>query len=602
MESSTVAPTGRRAVNAATMAEAFRLTAEDYADTPAVRTKDDEITLTWAQLRDRVDAFAGGLAKLGVSKGDTVALMFSNRPEFHIADLAVMTLGATPFSLYATLSPEQIQYVMRDAGAKIALIEEGHFAQVDGARKLGLDDLETIVVLEGAKGEGTVGWEDVEGADPDFDPDPHWRALKPDDLLTLIYTSGTTGPPKGVQLTHKNLMTAVETIEDVVQFPEGGRVISWLPHAHIAERAAHHYLPIVFGLTVTACANPREIVGYLPAVKPTWFFAVPRIWEKLRGAMLGGVFTPGSEDRAHLEAAIEKVRLEQAGEEVPADVAETAAKGEEKFAQVRGMLGLDEAIAVNAGAAPTPPEVILFFHAIGIPLGELWGMSETCGAGTVNPPDKIKIGTVGPPVKGVEIRLADDGEVLMRSDVVMGGGYRNLPDKTAEAIDSEGWLHTGDIGQIDDDGYLKIVDRKKEIIINAAGKNMSPANIEATVKSASPLIGNACCIGDARPYNTALIALDPDFAPAWAGQNGIEDASLDSLKDNEKVREHLQGAVDAANAKLARVEQIKYFTVLGDWAPGGDELTPTMKLKRKPIAEKYAAEIDAMYEKKPPSS
>jgi long-subunit acyl-CoA synthetase (AMP-forming) len=583
------------------MAEAFRLTAEDYPDRVFLRTKEDEISLTFAQVRDRVDALAGGLYELGVRKGDTVALMFANRPEFNIADLAVMTLGATPFSLYATLSPEQIQYVVEDAGAKIALIEEAHLEQVAGARKLGLPELETVVVLEGAKGDGTIAWEDVEGSDPDFDPEPHWRRQEPDDLLTLIYTSGTTGPPKGVQLTHKNLMAAVATIEDVIQFPDAEtRVISWLPHAHIAERAAHHYLPIVFGMTVTACHNPREVVGYLPAVKPTWFFAVPRIWEKLRGAMLSGVFTPGSEDREHLEAAIRKVELEQAGEEVPADVAETAAKGEEKFAQVRGMLGLDEALAVNAGAAPTPPEVILFFHAIGIPLGELWGMSETCGAGTVNPPDKIKIGTVGPPVKGVEIRIADDGEVLMRSDVVMGRGYRNLPDKTSEAIDDEGWLHTGDIGVLDDDGYLKIVDRKKEIIINAAGKNMSPANIEATVKSTTPLIGNACCIGDAKPYNTALIALDPDFAPMWASQNGIEETSLDALADDEKIRAELQKAVDIANEKLARVEQIKYFTILGDWQPGGDELTPTMKLKRKPIAEKYQAEIQAMYDRAKP--
>jgi long-subunit acyl-CoA synthetase (AMP-forming) len=597
MESSTAPASGRRALGAATMAEAFRLTVEDYPERVAVRTNDDEIALTFSQLRDRVDALAGGLAKLGVSKGDTVALMFSNRPEFHIADLAVMTLGATPFSIYSTYSPEQVQYVIQDAAAKVALIEEGHYDQVEGARRLGLDGFETIVVLEGGKGEHSVAWDDVEGSDPDFDPGPHWRNQASDDFLTLIYTSGTTGPPKGVQLTHKNLMAAVENIEDVVQFPDGEtRVISWLPHAHIAERAAHHYLPIVFGMTVTTCPNPRDIIGFLPAVRPTWFFAVPRIWEKLRGAMLSGVFTPGSEDREHLDAAIRKVQLEQAGEEVPADVAETAGKGEEKFAQVRAMLGLDEAVAVNAGAAPTPPEVIYFFHAIGIPLGELWGMSETCGAGTVNPPDKIKIGTVGPAVKGVELKLADDGEVLMRSDVVMGGGYRNLPDKTAEAIDDEGWLHTGDIGKLDEDGYLSIVDRKKEIIINAAGKNMSPANIEATIKSVSPLIGNACCIGDAKPYNTALIALDPDFAPMWAQQNGIEDTSLDALKDDEKVREELQEAIDGGNEKLARVEQIKYFTILGDWQPGGDELTPTMKLKRKPIAEKYTAEIDAMYE------
>jgi long-subunit acyl-CoA synthetase (AMP-forming) len=564
------------------MAEAFRITAEDYPDRTAVRTKEGEVSLTWSQLRDRADALAGGLAKLGVSRGDTVALMLSNRPEFHVADLAVMTLGATPFSLYPTLAPEQIEYVVSDAGAKVALIEEAFKEQMEAA---GIEGLEQVLVLED-------GWPEDTG----FDAEPHWRSIGPDDLLTLIYTSGTTGPPKGVQLTHRNLLTAVKSIEHVVQFPEGElRVISWLPAAHIAERAAHHYLPIVFGMTVTCCPNPREIVGFLPLVKPTWFFAVPRIWEKLRAAMLTHVFAPGSDDRRHLDAAMQKVELEQAGQPVPDDVAAEAAQGAEKFAQVRGMLGLDEAVAVNAGAAPTPREVIVFFHAIGIPLAELWGMSETCGAGTVNPPDRVKIGTVGPPIPEVELKLAEDGEVLVRSDVVMSG-YRNLPDKTSEAIDSEGWLHTGDIGEIDEDGYLKIVDRKKEIIINAAGKNMSPANIESTVKSATPLIGNACTIGDARPYNTALIVLDADFAPAWAAQQGIEDTSLEALARNEQVIAEIQRGVDAANAKLARVEQIKKFHIIeGDWLPGGDELTPTMKLKRRPIAEKYAGDIESLY-------
>jgi long-subunit acyl-CoA synthetase (AMP-forming) len=224
-------------------------------------------------------------------------------------------------------------------------------------------------------------------------------------------------------------------------------------------------------------------------------------------------------------------------------------------------------------------------------------MSETCGAGTVNPPDRIKIGTVGPPVRGVELRIADDGELLMRSEVVMGGGYRNQPGQTAEAIDEDGWLHTGDIGHLDEDGYLTIVDRKKEIIINAAGKNMSPANIEATVKSSSPLIGNACVVGDGRPYNTALIVLDADFAPAWAAQQGIEDTSLAALAADPRMREAVEAAVAGANAKLARVEQVKRFMIVaGDWGPGGDELTPTMKLKRKPILAKYAGDIDALYD------
>jgi long-subunit acyl-CoA synthetase (AMP-forming) len=250
---------------------------------------------------------------------------------------------------------------------------------------------------------------------------------------------------------------------------------------------------------------------------------------------------------------------------------------------------------VNAGAAPTPRDVIVFFHAIGIPLAELWGMSETCGAGTVNPPDRVKIGTVGPPIRGVELRIADDGEVLVRSDVVMAG-YRNQPEQTAEAIDADGWLHTGDIGEIDDDGYLKIVDRKKEIIINAAGKNMSPANIEGAIKTSTPLIGQAVTIGDRRPYNTALIVLDADFAPQWAAQNGLEGKSLAELAREPAMIEAIQAGVDIANQKLARVEQIKKFTIVeGDWVPGGDELTPTMKLKRRPIAQKYETEIDAMY-------
>ena len=258
------------------------------------------------------------------------------------------------------------------------------------------------------------------------------------------------------------------------------------------------------------------------------------------------------------------------------------------------MLGLDEAVSVNVGAAPTPREVLVFFHAIGIPLAELWGMSETCGAGCCNPPGKVKIGTVGPAGPGVELKLGEDGELLMRSGVVMTG-YRNAPDKTAEALDADGWLHTGDIAEIDEDGYVRIVDRKKEIIINAAGKNMSPANIESTLKGASPLIGQACVIGDARPYNTALIVLDSDFGPAWAAQQGIE-GDLAALARDERVRAAVQSGVDAANEKLARVEQIKkFFLVEGDWLPGGDEITPTMKLKRKPIAAKYATEIEQLY-------
>jgi long-subunit acyl-CoA synthetase (AMP-forming) len=568
---------------ATTIVEAFRNTAEDHGDRVAVRTKDDEVSLTWAELRDRVDALAGGLAALGVRRGDRVALMLSNRPEFHIADLAVMTLGATPFSIYGTFSPDQIAFVVGDAGARVALVEAA-FADAFRAADTGVEHL---LVLED-------GWP----SDPEFDADPHWRTVEPEDVVTLIYTSGTTGPPKGVQLAHRNLMAAAQLTESLIQFPDGAKVISWLPAAHIAERMAHHYLPVVYGMTVTTCHNPREIVGYLPAVRPTWFFAVPRIWEKLKAGMEGFLLQGenASRNQAWLAGAARKVELEQAGEDVPADLVRTVEEADrELFAGLRAMLGLDEAISVNVGAAPTPREVLVFFHAIGIPLAELWGMSETCGAGACNPPDRVKIGTVGPPGPGVEVRLGGDGELLIRSDVVMPG-YRNAPDKTAEAIDADGWLHTGDIAEIDEDGYIRIVDRKKEIIISAAGKNMSPANIESTLKGSSPLIGQVCVIGDGRRYNTALIVLDSDFAPAWAAQQGIADTDLAALSHDDRVREAVQGGVDSANSKLARVEGIKKFTIVeGDWAPGGDEITPTMKLKRKPIAAKYAEAIEAMY-------
>ena len=596
MQSST---SERRAIDASSIAEAFRITVSQRPEQVFLRTKDDEVSLTYAQSLARIDAIAGGLAALGADKGQSVALLIGNRPEFALCDLAVTMTGATPFSIYMQYTPEQIAFVVSDAGARIMLCEQQFLAGVLEARKQ-LPELEHVIVIDGEAPEGVTPLADVEGAGGDWDAEASVARLQPDDLLTLIYTSGTTGPPKGVQLSHRNLLAAVHAVEQIVQFPDAARVISWLPSAHIAERAAHHYLPIVYGMTVTSCPNAREVLGYVAAVRPSWFFAVPRIWEKLKSGLEAMMAGQPDEQREQAQgaiaAAIKKVKLEQAGQPVPAELAAAVAQADEKlFAPMRKQLGFDEIEAVNVGAAPTPPEVLEFFHAIGIPVAELWGMSETCGAGCVNPPDRIKIGTVGPPSPGVEVKLAEDGELLMRSEVVMLG-YRNLPDKTAEAIDADGWLHTGDIATIDDDGYVTLVDRKKEIIINAAGKNMSPANIEATVKSSSPLIGQACVIGDRRAYNTALIVLDADFAPAYAAKAGIEDSSLEALSADDRVRAVVQEGIDAANAKLARVEQIKKFEIVsGDWLPGGDELTPTMKLKRKPIAAKYDDEIEGMY-------
>ncbi len=578
------------------LALAFHATVDEHGDETAITQGDER--MSWSEVRAKAGAAAGGFASLGVSKGDTVALMLNNRTEFMPLDLGAVTLGAVPFSIYQTASPEQIAYVCQDAGAKVAVVEKMFLEQFMKAKE-DLPDLEHVITLDG--GGGTTTLEDFLAVDPDFD-DSVASEVGADDLLTLIYTSGTTGPPKGVQLTHRNLMSLVSSVEDMIPFPENSenRVISWLPAAHIAERGAHYYLPVVMGVSVTVCPDPRKIAEVLPQVRPTWFFAVPRIWEKLKSGLESSIDNLPEEQRGPaqqgLQAALAKVRAEQAGEEVPEQVAAGAKAAEEgMFKGLRAKLGLDQVVAVNVGAAPTPLEVLEFFHAIGVPIGELWGMSETCGVATLNPPDKVKLGTVGPPTPGIEIRLADDGEVLVRGDSIMAG-YRNMPDKTAEAIDDEGWLLTGDIGELDEDGYLKIVDRKKELIINAAGKNMSPASIEANVKTASPLIGQCVAIGDQRSYNVALITLDPEYAPAWAEKNGIEADSLEALAENDQVRQAIEAAVDDANQKMSRVEQIKKFKILPtDWEPGGDELTPTMKLKRKPITEKYDDEIEGLY-------
>ncbi len=600
MESSTTTVSAAAgAVDASTLTAALRRTAAAHPEIVAVRTPDDGVSLTWSQLLDRVDALAGGLDRLGVGRGDCVAIMLSNRPEFHIADLAAATLGATPFSIYTTYPAQEIEYLCADAGCRIAIVEQAFLPVMQEAQK-SLPRLEHLIVVDGEPPEGTLALATVEGSAPGFDAAAAAERVTPEDVLTLIYTSGTTGHPKGVQLTHRAVMFTARQVQAVIDFPCGSRVLSWLPAAHIAERMAHHYIPVVFAGTVTSVPDPREVLSYLPRVRPNWFFAVPRIWEKLKAGLEAMQAAQPEEQRRPvqeaLQASIERVRLRQQGQPVPPELEAKVAQADETlFSKLREMLGLDQAVTVNVGAAPTPIDVLEFFHAIGIELAELWGMSETSGTGAVNRPGAVKIGTVGPASPGVELKLAGDGEVLCRGEFLMSG-YRNQPEQTSEAIDADGWLHTGDVGTIDQDGFLRIVDRKKELIINAAGKNMSPANIEAAVKSGSPLIGQACAIGDGRPYNTALIVLDADFAPQWASQHGLGDKALADLATEPQIVQAVQEGVDRANQRLARVEQIKKFTVIaGDWLPGGDELTPTIKLKRKPIAEKYRREIAAMY-------
>jgi long-subunit acyl-CoA synthetase (AMP-forming) len=455
-----------------------------------------------------------------------------------------MHLGAVPFSIYPTSSAEQVEYVLRDASVR-AIVTESALAEraSAGADRAGGVEL-TVLVDAAADGALALAEVETRGERGELDFEAAWRAVEPGDLLTLIYTSGTTGPPKGVRITHANVLAATAAFRETIPFPEGARVVSYLPAAHIAERDCSQYLPMLHGFAVTTCSSMAALAPALTEARPDWFFGVPRVFEKLKAGIEAG---PGGPPEA-----------------------------------IRAAIGLDRAAAVNVAAAPTARETLEFFHGIGLPLAEMWGMSETSGAGACNVPGAIRIGTVGPPAPGIEMRLDDDGELLVRGAAVMDG-YHGKPEETAAALGEDGWLRTGDIGAFDDDGYLSIVDRKKELIINSAGKNMSPAAIEARLRGASPLIEVAVAIGDRRPYNVALIVPNRQIAEA----RGL---------GPDAVREALADAVARANESLARVEQIKRFGVVSEeWAPGGRELTPTMKLKRREIADAYGDEIDALY-------
>jgi long-subunit acyl-CoA synthetase (AMP-forming) len=559
-------------VGTTTICGRFQATAAEHAGAPALRTRGGEIAWNWGEYAARVREAAGALHALGLRRGDTMACWLTNRPEFHVADAGAMHLGVASFSVYQTFTVEQAEHVIGDAGSRVLVTEAAFLERALAVRENGRTAVEHVIVVDSDAPEA-LGWDELldgagrEGDDTGFDFEATWRAVTGDDLATLIYTSGTTGPPKGVELTHANVIAEVETLDRRLGFPPGARAVSFLPMAHIAERMCTHYFPMLAAFDVTCCPVPAEVAGYLPEVRPGFFFSPPRLWEKLRAAVLGQA---DDATRAELDAAVERVLAGEGPQDGPLQQA------------IRAKLGFDALEVGIVGAAPCPGEVIAFFHALGVPLSEIYGMSETTGAATIAAMDQVRIGTVGPALDGCEVKLGEGGEVLMRGPMIMRG-YRNLPERTAEAIDPDGWLHSGDVGRFDDDGHLRIVDRIKELIINAAGKNMSPANIEATLKSAGPLIGQACVIGDRRPYNVALLVLDPDTA-----------GGLDPR--DPAVVARVQAEVDAANEKLARVEQIKRFAILREeWIPGGDELTPTMKLKRRPVAEKYAAEIEALY-------
>ncbi|OBG74436.1 AMP-dependent synthetase [Mycobacterium sp. E3298] len=580
-----------------TLCEAFQRNASIDPDAVALRTPGNTQTMTWRELAAQVRKVAAGLAGLGVGPGDTVSLMMANRIEFYPFEIGAQHLGATSFSVYNTLPAEQLTYLFENAGTRVAICEEQY---VDRIRASGAP-IEHIVCIDGSP-PGTMSVDDVYAAAREgFDFEATWRAVRPDDVVTLIYTSGTTGNPKGVEMTHANLLFEAYALNAVLPSQFGDRVTSYLPTAHIADRVMGLYGLEVFGAQVTVVSDVRAIAAALPDVRPTVWGGVPRVWEKLKAGIEFAVASETDEVKRQalqwaMSVAGKRAAALVAGEPMSDELAAEWAQADELvLSKLRERLGFGELRWAVSGAAPIPRETLAFFLGIGIPIAEVWGMSELSCVASVSHPRDARLGTVGKLLPGLEGKVADDGEFLVRGPLVMKG-YRKEPAKTAEAVDADGWLHTGDIIEVDDEGYLRIIDRKKELIINAAGKNMSPANIENTVLAACPMVGVMITIGDGRPYNAALMVFDAESVGPYAAQHGLGDASPAALAAHPEVVARVAAGVAEGNAKLSRVEQIKRFRILPSlWEPGGDEITLTMKLKRKPIMAKYASQIEELY-------
>jgi long-chain acyl-CoA synthetase len=576
-----------------TVTDAFLRAVENHPDELALTEAGGRLALTWREYAERVAVLASGLKELGVAAGDRVALLMGNRPEFNLIDSAALFLGAIPFSIYPTSASEQIAYIAAHATPAVYIVDPEARQRMEEARVSG-----TIFYLENDE-DGRSALDQIEGfAKECIDLHEHGKRITPDDVLTLIYTSGTTGAPKGVELTHSALLFTIKATLENIPLPERGRLISYLPHAHVVDRFASHYLQMATASMTTTLLDGKTVFSLTPSVEPTLFFAVPRTWEKLRQSLT-------AELQGEMEADQFRRMLELGSRRVFArgDGSQLDARAEDEWqqlnasvgAQIRRRIGLQEANWLVTGSTTTEPELLRFFAALGMPVCENWGMSENCGVGTLNDPVTPRIGSVGRALPGTELTLAEDGEILCRGPHLMRG-YRSDPVATATAIDGRGWLHTGDIGTIDADGFFAIVDRKKEIIINSSGKNMSPTNIEASVRNSSPIIGQVCCVGDARPFNTALIVLDPEAARAAAAEAGDDALRLEDIVELPAVKAAVEAAVEAANHRLARAEQIKRFRVLPDeWPADGDLVTPTLKLRRQEVLRRYRDVIEDLY-------
>ncbi|MGW7269483.1 AMP-dependent synthetase/ligase [Streptomyces sp. NPDC054864] len=578
--------------------------AEDHGDRPALSwraTPEGEwSTLTWREARRKVAVLAAGYTALGVRRGEHVLMMMGNRPEHWLSDLALVHIGAIPVTVYGTSAPEQIAHIARHSRARFAIVE--------GARELErweplLTDpdapIERLVVVEAADAGAhrTYGSLHATGGRL-FDPDAFekgWRESQADDPLTVVYTSGTTGDPKGVRITHRNVVLNAVALDAVVELPDFVEHISYLPFAHVAERMLGIYLPVFRAAHVHLCADPTAVAATARELRPAQFFGVPRVWEKLAASVKAVLAGLPEEQRASIEAANETTRARveyvERGESPPADVEAAYREAKEKIlGPLLSLAGFDRLVWTASAAASMPLDVVRFWAGFDIVIMDAWGLTETTGVVTINTPADFRLGSVGKPLEGLEIRTTDDGEILVRGATVFDGYL--LPDGGVEsACDADGWFATGDVGRIDEDGFLWLTDRKKELIVTSTGKNVSPALVENTLKE-HPLIGQALVHGDGRSYLVALLVLDAEMAPVWAAARGI----TGDLMASEAVQEEVARAVDAANARLNRTEQVKRYRLLGEeWGPDTGELTPSLKLRRRVIREKYGDAINSLY-------
>ncbi len=592
-----------------TLASRFLTSLDNHPDVTVLRWKDSDGEWqgwTLGEVADKVARLVTGLRALGLEPGDRVVMMMRNRPDFHPIDIAVLFCGATPVSIYNSSAPDQIEYLVNDCGAKLAILEDTGFYERFNKVRESIPTIENIVVVDDDDllGDDVVRLDSLLASEP-ADLFEAASSVTPDTMATIIYTSGTTGPPKGVVLTHYNatwtLASIAETMYTQTDITDlvGHRHVSYLPLAHVFERLLGHWYMMNFATQVICCPDTTQVAAYAAETKPHILIGVPRVWEKMHAGVMGALAADPDRKKQFDEAVAAAMPISERmtwGTATDEDIETFNFLDAVAFTPVKQLLGLDEAEICISGAAPIPPEILSWFRAIGVPLSEGYGMSETTSI--LSWSQKAKPGYVGGASTGVELKIADDGEILARGGN-MFGGYLGLPEKTAETLDDDGWVHTGDIGEIDEDGYLKIVDRKKELIITAGGKNISPANLEAALKMI-PLVGQACAIGDQRPFVSALVVLDPDVAAAWAATHGLDgdDATLAALAENPEVLSEIEAGREEVMKEFNNAEAVKKVTVLGEeWLPDSDLLTPTSKLKRRGIHAKFDDEIQELYVK-----